>query len=944
MKTEFLRRQQYNIVAESGTAMNMRKSAPSLLLTTLLLVALVPTGTVAATPSEASEFYYGVEYDWSSVDSDLTNFTGLDIPEILGEVMGAADDAGFNLVVGQLFTGSSNVYVHHFEDITPRTIQDMDGEDVTVWSRTDEVTLRHGVLFDGVLMADWMEPASFGSNDDTSFDIDAFVGGEQVLTVDISYTEYLDEDYHLVGADMAFSMEVSLSNAIELDALFEGGGEELPIDFDTGISMSYAITESATQWRLGSPSPIYVEMSANDFTNWYCLEQFDTDMGDEAEVDGEDVFDHCGMMSGTYTGALDYSFSLTGIPTEDIGLDAGELDIELSDSVTESGTFENFVRDTEMEFSMGDSLTVDLGDGAGPTTSVTACNNCPPGNPLMFFMMGSVISGASESFLESVAEDVADELSDSILDIFGGDDAESEDYDEYENQWQCDSGDQWVYEWEINNGYEDCWDGSDEMDMSGSWSAYGENMYMNLDINDEMLSFSDEEATFTCDDGTEIDWSSLRDWSNDCANNEDEDAGHAETDTWTCNDGTTISWNQINDWNPDCATAEDEGATAHYTIDGVLMSEDGTPLSQHQGTLCDAYGCDQHIDSFYQMSFDTGITPPTSYGSHEYCTSGSVTDTSTGDIVMEFSSMCNEQWIGPSIGHAHAHSDGMNINFEVSVYDWSEEGDATLSVSMVDENGNQVFLDSMAIDGSDNEYYMEEDVSVLEEGEYCLHAELTETGQSDPYDAHSHCFSVEEGQEPSDRIVAVVEAMAESDLGEVLEQFGMNLEDRLSDVAPTEFPYNDGMWAPMWSSEHAAMVGVGAYAMDDDGAYIMAGPATEGYTNDAPAKVSIRYLTGVPASTAAEEAETATSIEDIVDTEDHDLAEITEDLQEAGVDTTDLGLPIDDTDDGDSDGETPPQTAEELAEDAGLLPALSPLSVLAVISLAGVFIGRRNDA
>ena len=66
----------------------------------------MPTGTVAATPSEASEFYYGVEYDWSSVDSDLTNFTGLDIPEILGEVMGAADAAGFNLVVGQLFTGS----------------------------------------------------------------------------------------------------------------------------------------------------------------------------------------------------------------------------------------------------------------------------------------------------------------------------------------------------------------------------------------------------------------------------------------------------------------------------------------------------------------------------------------------------------------------------------------------------------------------------------------------------------------------------------------------------------------------------------------------------------------------------------------------------------------------------------------------------------------------
>ena len=74
----------------------------------------------------------------------------------------------------------------------------------------------------------------------------------------------------------------------------------------------------------------------------------------------------------------------------------------------------------------------------------------------MFFMMGSVISGASESFAESVAEDVADELSDSILGIFGGDEAESEDYDEYENQWQCDSGDQWIYEWYVNDGDEDC--------------------------------------------------------------------------------------------------------------------------------------------------------------------------------------------------------------------------------------------------------------------------------------------------------------------------------------------------------------------------------------------------------------------------------------------------------------------------------------------------------
>jgi len=926
--------------------MNMRASVPSFLLTALLLTALVPIGTANATPTEASEFYYGVEYDWTSLDSDLTNFTGLDLPEMLGEVMGAADDAGFNLVVGQLLTGSSNVYVHHSENISPQTIQDMAGEDVTVWSRTDEVTLRHGVLFDGVLMTDWMEPASFGSSDDTSFDIDASTSGEQVLTVDVGYTEYLDEDYNLVGADMAFSMEVSVSNDIELDALFEGGGEQLPIDFDTGISMSYAITESATQWRLGSPSPIYVEMSSNDFTNWYCMEEWEMDMGMQAEVDDESVIDHCGTVFGTYTGALDYSFSLTGIPTEDIGLDAGELDIELSDSITESGTFEDTITGDEMEFSMGDSLTVDLGDGAGLTTSVTACTNCPPGNPLMFFMMGQVIGGASESFAESVAEDVADELSDSILSIFEGDDAEGEDYDEYENQWQCDSGDQWVYEWDLNNGYDDCYDGSDEMDMSGSWSAYGDNIYMNVKLDEEMLSFDEDGKMFMCTDGMEISWDQVNDWSNDCANSEDEDAGRSEGDMFTCDDGTEIEWDAVNDYNSDCATAEDEGATGHYTVEAILTDAAGTPLSQQETTMCDASGCDTNMEWFYgNVGFDTETLSPTAYGEHTYCVSGMATDSSDGSVVMEFSSMCNDEFVGPGMG-GYVFTDGMNVGFEASVDDYEENGNATFTVSIIDPSGNELFLDTMPIDGTEQYYYFYDNVDVLEVGEYCVEMHMTQTGASEPYQSYTECELVEEGQEPSDRVVAIVEAMAESDLEEVLEQFGMNLEDRLSDVAPTEFPYNDGMWAPMWSSEHAAMVGVGVYAMDDDGAYIMAGPATQGYSDDAPVKMSIRYLTGVPASTAAEEAEDSNSIEDIVDVEDHNLETITEELEAAGIDTSTLVFPDSFTANETVNEDTPPQTAEELAEDAGLgdaVPALSPISLIAVISLAGIVIGRRTE-
>ncbi|MEZ7994211.1 MAG: hypothetical protein QMC52_03505, partial [Candidatus Poseidoniaceae archaeon] len=214
--------------------------SPSLILTALLLIAIIPIGTVGAAPTEASEFYYGVEYDWNSIDTDLENLTGLNVPEILGEVMGAADDAGFNLIIGQLQTGASNVYVHHTEDISAQTIQDNNGNDVSVWSRTDDVTLRHGILADSILQTNWSE-TTFGA-DPSSFDIDIVQSLEQVLTVDMTYTEYLDDSYNLVGADMAFSMEMSAAIGLDIDALFEGGGEDFPVDFNSELTMGYSIT------------------------------------------------------------------------------------------------------------------------------------------------------------------------------------------------------------------------------------------------------------------------------------------------------------------------------------------------------------------------------------------------------------------------------------------------------------------------------------------------------------------------------------------------------------------------------------------------------------------------------------------------------------------------------------------------------------------------------
>ena len=58
-----------------------KSSKLAIMLTALFIVSTLPLGSVNAAPQEESEFFYGVVYDWSSIDSDLTNFTGLDLPE-----------------------------------------------------------------------------------------------------------------------------------------------------------------------------------------------------------------------------------------------------------------------------------------------------------------------------------------------------------------------------------------------------------------------------------------------------------------------------------------------------------------------------------------------------------------------------------------------------------------------------------------------------------------------------------------------------------------------------------------------------------------------------------------------------------------------------------------------------------------------------------------------
>lgn len=1056
-----------------------RSSKIALIVTALFLVAALPITSVNAAPSEESEFFYGVEYDWSSIDSDLTNFTGLDLPEIFTEVMGAADDSGFDLIIGQLMTGSSNVYIHHTEDISPQTIKDYDGDSVSVWSRTTDVTLRHGGLVDGILMTDWSE-STFGMNT-TGFDIDITSSSQNVLSVDILYTEYLDDSYNLIGADMDFSMNTYTSTSFDFDATFEGDGEELPIDFNVAMSFGYSITDSSSQWRLESPDPIYVELSSEDDYGWGAT----------------------GDLFGDYDGSIDYSFSVTGIPTEDFGFDSGEFDIEISDSLTQTdGDFEMGGVHTEFDFIMGDDMTVDLGDGNGLTTQVQSCENCPPGNPLMFVMMGNVIGGASEAFVDDIGESFSEGLSENLVELFdvGGDD---DDYDdEYYDDWfYCDSGDV-IYSWQQNNGYPDCYDGSDEEILMAEMSySNDQDQFINIfTINNEMLNLNAGWPYYTCDDGSEIEWNMINDESwddfdcesgedeydyemiedsiftceddfeiplskvndgiDDCMNGEDEpEYGDLEitewycgeddvdiplsevnngvvdcTDGWdeprydgtgaeisdfeclsgnfillsqvndgnydcydgddeseyeynveiseflcyendvaipltevndgedncqdgsdepvivesnievlyTCSDGTEIFWSQVNDGTGDCADFLDEGVLDKYTLNYNIISEQGNVLHSESYDLCGQYiesACDDSIfmNRYYIQST---YTPSMNYGSNTFCINAELIDDSTNQVVGSSDLSCEDYYHGPHMYNFDVYDSDGYLNFQASAMkDESQINDVDMEITIIGPDSQVIYSSTMELDSNYNDF--EESIAISEDGEYCVNWELVEDGESMPFSTAQRCEEVSSEGEPSDRLGKIAGAFSESSIGDVLEMFGENLQQRLDDTEAFEtFPYNDGLWAPMWSNEHGAIVGIGVYAMDDDGAYTMAGPNTVGYMDDAPAKMSIRYLTGVEAGNAASSMEDADEIDEIVDVEQHDLEQITQDLEDAGIDTSGLDLPFDGSDSGET---TPPETAIDSAEDDGLLPFASPISVIAVIALAGAIISSRKE-
>ncbi|MDE0557063.1 MAG: hypothetical protein OSB30_01155 [Candidatus Poseidoniaceae archaeon] len=910
-----------------------QRTVSVVLLATILALSIVPQGAMASTPTNVVS--YGIEYDWSNLDGDIEGFTELDFNDILGDVMDAATTAGFELIVAEITTGASNMYVLSEEDHTAQTVNGISSD---VWSRTTDLTIRHGMLADSALYTQWDE-TTFGSPDSTGFDIQASYDVDNTFTTDALYVEYFDVTTgELVGADLDLAINAGMGAEFTVIAQIEGGGEVLDIDFGISASGDIGLDSSHTEWRLNEASELYTIVSTEDDTEWNCIETGSTDLW-------ADVNDECGEMDGSYSASMNYAFDLTGIPTEEFGMGAGEFDFSLSDTLSNSGVFEiteSDLADTGMYFEMTDSLSVELGDGG--STNVRFCNSCGPINPLMSWMMGHVIQASMTETVETFGEDITDEIDMELGELNPWGLAESSG-EEIDYMYLCDNGYQ-VEEWTVNDGWDDCGDNSDEGVVMGSSSMWYDSGSDELEISANFYNLM-QAPTFICGDGTTIDFEWVNDDWADCADGADEqwldmgtpadysddcqvwDTGAScvgsEVNWFDCQDGSEPWIHQVNDGTSDCYDGDDEGIT--YSAEIIITDNNGNIITS---LLEDVTYSDSSVYSVYNPAglssaseVCADVTLEDSYGNTEY------TYNYCDPLGMYASNI--DAW----------DSDGLTIDSNVWFAGTYGTTGYTVEISAM-EVGSTTATDSAihAIDGNDYDAYFEDNLAVTSEGDYVVVVDVYDDTGTLYSSETSDEISVEDEPQPSQKLMDIADAFGNSNFESVLESFGQNMEQVLEDLEPSEtFPYDDGKGVFLWSNNHATVVGMGLYVHDETANewQTMFGPTTAGMDNPPTIPVSINYITGQAAADASTTASGQSTLAEIVDVSTHDTADLEQELIDAGIDPADLGL----GNEGPGQSTTPP-TAEELVDEGGLLPFVSPAALLTVTILAGLIAAVRN--
>jgi hypothetical protein len=285
--------------------------------------------------------------------------------------------------------------------------------------------------------------------------------------------------------------------------------------------------------------------------------------------------------------------------------------------------------------------------------------------------------------------------------------------------------------------------------------------------------------------------------------------------------------------------------------------------------------------------------------------------------------------------------EGLSVESWVSISETYGTTGYTVEISAM-EVGSTTATDSAihAIDGNDYSAYFDDNLAVTAEGDYVVVVDIYDDTGALYSSETSDEFSVEDEPQPSQKLEDIADAFMNSNFESVLESFGQNMEQVFEDLEPNEdFPYDDGKGVFLWSNEHATIVGIGVYVHDETANewQTLFGPTTGGMDNPPTIPVSINYITGQAAVDGSTTASGQSTLAEIVDVSTHDTADLEQELIDAGIDPATLGL----GNEGPGQSTTPP-TAEELVEEGGLLPFVSPAALLSVTILAGLIAAVRN--
>tara|TARA_Y100001970_G_scaffold223182_1_gene274716 strand:+ start:399 stop:2369 length:1971 start_codon:yes stop_codon:yes gene_type:complete len=444
----------------------------------LLLLTSIAPAAAATGPSDS--VIWGVSYDWGNFEGDVLEMTGVDTNAANEDLEAAAEYAGFDLASDQVLSGSSHFFIESWDGDETVEIQDIHGNTHQVSQRITELTVRHGLLADAGFTASWLD-------NDEAIDIWYSASQEMALVIDATYVEYVDSDLLVYGADLEMSGLVSNTADLSMNLQVIAAGEVEAPEVDLGYSISMEVPSLSSEWRVDQPLDYLQQL--NEEPNW------DDENGSWDEENGSSGI---GTIDGTFTTFTGYSLSaeISGIPTEEIGVNLDTFNVELSDNVPGQGSFsENFLNiDGQMaEWNWEcppvggtEDLTID------DTTVEVQCGLTAPVSPGMAVMMAQSLAPAFDNGVQELSSVLQQQIESWIEEISGGDGGD--------DVFVCDNGEEIPAYWE-NDGEEDCSDGSDE---------------------------NDEGGTFTCDNGEEIPANWENDGEEDCSDGSDENDGSME--------------------------------------------------------------------------------------------------------------------------------------------------------------------------------------------------------------------------------------------------------------------------------------------------------------------------------------------------------------------------------------------------------------------------------